>query len=155
MSTPLFASVTLLFDVSWTHATSSLALYGFCVVYLCLVLVIVGQRTVLTITGARKANEFPPTGEGGSAFTNRLIRAHANMYEAFPFWGLLLLAIATNQTAITDSLALYCLGARIAQVITHLISTSERAVKIRFIFFLTQLGIFGYWLIGFGTLWFS
>lgn len=77
MSTPVFASTNLLFDVSWTHAPSTLALYGFCVVYLCLVLAIVGQRTVLTITGEGKANEFSPTGEGGSAFTHRLVRAHA------------------------------------------------------------------------------
>ena len=155
MSTPVFASTNLLFDVSWTHATSTLALYGFCVVYLCLILAIVGQRTVLTIIGERKANEFPPSGEGGSAFTHRLIRSHANMYEAFPFWSLLLLAIATNQTAVTDGLALYCLAARIAQVIIHLISTSELGVKIRFVFFLMQLGIFAYWLVGFGTLWFT
>jgi len=66
-----------------------------------------------------------------------------------------LLAIATNQTAVTDRLALYCLGARIAQVIAHLISTSELGVKIRFVFFLTQLSIFAYWLVGFGTVWFT
>ncbi len=155
MSTPIFASINLIFDVSWTHATSTLALYGFCVVYLCLVLVIVGQRTVLTINGQRKANDFPPTGQGESAFTCRLLRAHANMYEAFPLWGLLLVAIATHQTAVTDGLALYCLGARIAQVTTHLVSTSELAVKIRFTFFLTQLGIFAYWLVRFGTVWFT
>ena len=155
MSTPIVASINLVFDVTWTHATSTLALYGFCVVYLCLILVIVGQRTVLTITGKRKANEFPPTGDGSSALTCRLLRAHANMYEAFPLWGLLLLAIATDQTAVTDGLALYCLGARIAQVTAHLVSTSELAVKIRFVFFLTQLAIFGYWLVGFGTVWFT
>ncbi len=155
MSTPIVASINLIFDVTWTHATSTLALTGFCVVYLCLTLVIVGQRTVLTVTGKRKANEFPPTGDGGSAFTCRLLRAHANMVEAFPLWGLLLLAIATDLTAVTDGLALYCLGARIAQVITHLFSTSELAVKIRFAFFLTQLGIFAAWLFGFGAAWFA
>lgn len=155
MNTPLFATINLVFDVSWTHAASTLALYGFCVVYLCLVIVIVGQRAALTVAGKRKANGFAPTGEGGSAFTGRIVRAHANMYEAFPLWGLLLLAIATNQTSVTDGLALYCLGARIAQVITHLISTSELAVKVRFAFFLTQLGIFAYWLVGFGTIWFT
>ena len=153
MSTPIIGSINLIFDVTWIDATSSLALYGFCVVYLCLTLVIVGQRTVLTMTGQRKANEFSPTGDGSSAFTCRLLRAHANMGEAFPLWGLLLLAIATDQTAVTDGLSLYCLGARIAQVITHLISTSELAVKIRFAFFLTQLGIFAAWLFGFGAAW--
>jgi len=155
MSTPILASINLIFDLSWTHAASGLALYGFCVLYLCLTLVIVGQRTVLTVTGKRKANEFKPRGEGESAFTRRLLRAHANMYEAFPLWGLLLLAIATKQTAVTDGLALYCLGARLAQVAVHLISTSELAVKIRFSFFLAQLGVFAYWLVGFGTVWFT
>jgi hypothetical protein len=75
------------------------------------------------------------------------------MYENFPLWGVLLLAIATDQTTVTDGLALYCLGARIGQVTTHLISTSERAVQIRFGFFIVQLGIVGYWLVQFGILW--
>ena len=114
-----------------------------------------GQRTVLTLTNTRRANDFSPTGDGSSAFTRRLLRAHANMGEAFPLWGLLLVALSTGQTAVTDGLALDCLGARVGQVIPHLVSTSERAVKLRFAFFLPQLGIFAAWLIGFGTVWLS
>ncbi len=44
---------------------------------------------------------------------------------------------------------------RLAQVAVHLTSTSELAVKIRFSFFLVQLGVFAYWLVGFGTVWFT
>ena len=153
MRTLLIASIPLPLGLTWTHAPSTLALTGFCIVYLCLTVAIVGQRTVLTLTKKRRANDFSPTGEGSSAFTRRLLRAHANMGEAFPLWGLLLVAISTGQTAVTDPLALVCLGARMAQVITHLVSTSERAVMLRFTFFVAQLGVFATWLYGFGSAW--
>ena len=140
-------------DLMWNHTSSTLAIYGFCIIHLCLVLAIVSQRTVLTLIGQRKANQFAPTGDNASPFMRRLIRAHANMTESFPLWGILLVALATDQTSITDGLAVYCLGARLGQVITHLFSTSERAVKIRFAFFIVQLGIFIRWLFGFSTVW--
>ncbi|MGB0645747.1 MAG: MAPEG family protein [Bradymonadia bacterium] len=140
-------------DLMWNHTSSTLAIYGFCIIHLCLVLAIVSQRTVLTLIGQRKANQFAPTGDDASPFMRRLIRAHANMTESFPLWGILLVALATDQTSITDGLAVYCLGARLGQVITHLFSTSERAVKIRFALFIVQLGIFIRWLFGFSTVW--
>ena len=155
MSPAILAQVNIIFDIWWGDTASSFALYGFCLLYLGLALAIVTQRSILTLTGKRKANGFSPTGEGETGFSFRLLRAHANMYEAFPFWGLLLLAVATNQTAATDGLALYCLGARMAQVAVHLTSTSEGAVKLRFGFFVAQLAIFGYWLIGFSMVWFT
>ncbi|HBS36295.1 MAG TPA: MAPEG family protein, partial [Parvularcula sp.] len=59
-------------------------------------------------------------------FGRRLTRAHANCYENLPLAGAVLLyAIATNQTAVTDPLAMIFLGARLAQSLTHLASTSR------------------------------
>lgn len=145
--------MTIMLNLVWNHSSSTFAIYGFCVLHLCLVLTIVSQRSVLTLLGKRKANEFSPTGDEASPFMRRLIRAHANMTESFPLWGILLVALATNQTSITDGLASYCLAARLGQVIIHLLSTSELAVKIRFAFFIMQLGIFLRWIIGFAMVW--
>ena len=85
-----------------------------------------------------------------SPFSNRLCRAHANCYESFPILGgLLLLAIATNNTAITDGLAYYLIGARILQSSTQLASASNAAVQIRFVFFVVQIGIAIWWVVQF------
>jgi hypothetical protein len=61
----------------------------------------------------------------------------------------MLLAIALDATAITDSLALYLLGARVLQALTHLVSTSNLAVQVRFTFFLVQVGISAWWVLQF------
>ncbi len=61
----------------------------------------------------------------------------------------MLLAIALDATAITDSLAMYMIGARILQAATHLVSTSNLAVQVRFAFFLVQVGIAIWWVIQF------
>jgi len=107
-------------------------------------------RVGLTLTGKRAPNSFAPDGTDVSPFANRLCRAHANSYEGFPiFGGLMLLAIALDVTAITDSLAMYMIGARILQAVTHLASTSNLAVQVRFAFFLVQVGIAIWWVMQF------
>jgi len=107
-------------------------------------------RTSLTLTGKRQPNSFDPSGIDVSPFSNRLCRAHANCYESFPILGgLLLLAIATNNTAITDGLAYYLIGARILQSSTQLASASNAAVQIRFAFFVVQIGIAIWWIVQF------
>jgi uncharacterized MAPEG superfamily protein len=76
----------------------------------------------------------------------RLARAHANCIESLPvFGGLLLVAIATDRTSITDPLAYVLLGARLFQSIVHLASVSARAVTIRFCAFAVQMVIAVYW----------
>ena len=81
-------------------------------------------------------------------FVARLVRAHANCYEAFPIiGGALLLALATGNTAITDPLAMVVLGCRVGQSVVHLLSVSNMAVNLRFAFFGAQVGIAAYWLI--------
>ena len=77
----------------------------------------------------------------------RLTRAHLNSVECFGFiGGVMLLAIATNSSAITNGLALIVLGARVLQSIVHVMSISNPAIYARFVFFLLQFGICGYWL---------
>mgnify|MGYP003700501007 CR=1 len=105
-------------------------------------------RTSLVMGGKRAANSFAPSGDDMDAFGKRLTRAHANCYENLPAVGAVLLyAIATNQTGLTDGLAYVFLGARIAQSVAHLISTSRLFVFVRFAFFIIQVVILVIWLL--------
>ena len=120
------------------------------IVYIAIMILLLGtlgmMRVGLTIGGKRAPNNFAPDGSDVSPFSNRLCRTHANAYEGFPiFGGLMLLAIALDATAITDSLALYLVGARALQALTHLASTSNLAVQVRFAFFLVQVLISVWW----------
>lgn len=121
------------------------------VAWMLLLLGLLGSfRVGLSLSGKKAPNSFDPGGADVSPFSRRLCRTHANCYESFPiFGGLLLLAIATDNNAITDGLAYYLIGARILQSVTHLWSTSNLAVQLRFVFFLVQIGIAVYWVLQF------
>jgi uncharacterized MAPEG superfamily protein len=123
------------------------AVIGYIGLILVLLVAIAVYRTMLVNNKSKASNEFNPSGSDVSPFGQRLTRVHANAVESFPFvGGALLLALATNSTVITDGLALWLLAARLGQACIHLYSTSVMAVQIRFVFFLVQLGIVGYWL---------
>ena len=129
---------------------TSIALLGFVGLFLVLLLILAGLRAMVTLSGRIKANAFLTTGEDVSPFSRRLVRAHANMYEFFPVYGgVLLYAIATGQTGITNGLALFFLGARVAQALIHIASTSIIAVQVRFFFFLVQFFIAAFWVLKF------
>ncbi|MCG8339374.1 MAG: MAPEG family protein [Proteobacteria bacterium] len=129
---------------------TALALIGYIAWTLLIIIVVVFHRATLTLAGKRAANSFKTDGIDVSEFSARLCRAHANCYESFPFiGGLLLLALATNLTNITNPLAIIVLISRIAQSTTHAVSTSVWGVQIRFGFFVVQIGICIYWIIGF------
>lgn len=125
---------------------TALALSGYIAWFLLLLGGIAVLRTVLTVSGKKLANSFKPDGSDVSPFSARLCGAHANAYESFPFiGGILLLALVADSTGITDPLALWLLVARVLQSTTHIISTSIRAVQVRFLFFLIQYVIAIYW----------
>ncbi len=127
-----------------------IALLGYIGLFMAILLILAALRTMLTLKGEKKANSFAPTGEDAGPFSLKLVRAHANMYEFFPVYGgILLFAMATGQTSVTNGLALIFLGARVLQALTHLISTSVMAVQVRFFFFLVQFFIAGFWLLKF------
>jgi len=124
---------TLLALVAWTVA---------------LLLSLGAYRSALVFGGKRAANSFNATGEDLEGLGKRLTRAHANCYESLPIIGIVLLyVIATGQTAITDGLAGIVLFARIAQSVTHIISTSQLFAVIRFAFFLVQICVLVFWLL--------
>ena len=103
-------------------------------------------RSQLVLSGKVVANGFTPDNAGLSPFMQRLARAHANCVESLPvFGGLLLVAIVTERTAITDPLAYVFLASRVFQSLVHLASTSPMAVKVRFTAFAVQMGIGLYW----------
>lgn len=129
---------------------TAIALLGYIAWFLIILGMIPILRGGLILSGKKQVNSFDPTGVDVSAYSQRLCRVHANCYESFPFiGGLMLFAIATDLTAITDQFAMMMLAARILQSIVHLVSTSIFAVQVRFVFFLIQYVIAIYWLIQF------
>ena len=135
---------------------SALALVGYAAWSLLLSIWILSYRTGLVLTKKHAVNGFDPDGSDVSAFSARLCRAHANCYENLPIFGsLILVAMFTDNAAITDPLARWALLARFAQSITHLISDNELAVAIRAGFWSAQLGIMAYWVYQLGMLGFQ
>ncbi len=127
---------------------SLLALVLFAAWTMLLVLLIPAFRLPLILSGKRAANSFRPTAEGDSLLAQRLARAHANCYEGLPIFAVLVLAAqSSGHQTVTDPLALWVIAARVAQSITHLVSTADPAITIRFGFFLVQYGIMTVWAI--------
>ncbi len=127
---------------------TAVALLGFVSWALVLLMSLGTLRSIAVMTAGRAANSFSPSGEDMKGFGKRLTRAHANCYEFLPLAGIVMLyAIATGQAAATDGLAYAFIGARIAQSVTQLISTSNTFVLIRFGFFAVQLVILVIWLL--------
>jgi len=124
------------------------ALLGFCAWTILLVLALGALRTALVMGGQREANSFAASGADLDGLGKRLTRAHANCYEFLPVAGLIMVyAIATDATGITDPLAGLLLGARILQSLVHIASTANPMVLVRFALFAAQLGIAIWWLL--------
>lgn len=125
---------------------SAIALTAFIAWTLLLLTLMEVIRSQLVLRGKVPANGFAPDNANLSPFMQRLARAHANCLENLPiFGGLLLIAIVTGRTSITDPLAYLVLGARVFQSVVHLISVSSLAVTIRFTAFALQTAIGIYW----------
>ena len=128
------------------------ALTGFIAWSLALLVCMEAIRCWLVLTRAVPANGFSPDNANLSPFMQRLARAHANCIEGLPiFGGLMLVAMVTGRTAVTDPLALVFLGVRIVQSCIHLVSLSPLAVTLRFTAFSVQMAIAVYWV--FRLLW--
>ena len=122
--------------------SSLITLIGFLTWALLLLILMEILRSQLVLRGKVPANGFTPDNAGLSPFMQRLARAHANCVESLPvFGGLLLVAIAIDQTRITDPLAYAFLASRVFQSLVHLASVSPTAVTVRFTAFAVQMGI--------------
>lgn len=129
-------------------SSTAVALTGFIAWSLLLVIVMEGLRARYVALKLVPPNEFRPDNSNLSPFMQRLARAHANCIEGLPiFGGLLLVALVTGQSSVTNPLAYPFLAARILQSCAHLLSSSVLIVNIRFAFFVVQLVIAAYWAI--------
>ncbi|GGD04617.1 MAPEG family protein [Halopseudomonas salina] len=135
--------------MSSSLSPSAVALLGLAAWMLILLFVMVNQRGLLVLSGKMKVNAFAPDGSNTpEGFGRRLVRAHANCVENLPLlFAVLLYALATGNSAVTDGLALLLLAARIFQSVMHLISTAQIFVWLRFAGFLVQLLIVAWWLL--------
>lgn len=129
-------------------SASLIAILGYVAWTLTLLILIASLRLALVLGGRRRANSFSPWGEDVSPFSARLCRAHANCVENLPICSAILaVAVLAGESQITDPLALWALVARIAQSAVHLISTSTRAVTIRFAFMAAQVLVQAKWIL--------
>ncbi len=125
---------------------SLLALTGFVIWTLLLLVLMESLRSRLVLLKAVPSNGFQPDNGNLSPFMQRLARAHANCLEGLPvFGGLLVIAVLAGQTAVTDPLAPVLLGERVVQSLIHLASLSVMAVNLRFTAFAVQMLIALYW----------
>lgn len=124
------------------------ALLGYAAWTLGIVFMIVNYRGVLVLSGQKRADEFPRGSYEAPALVQRMQDAHANCVENIgPAAAVLLAAMATGQTAVTDPLACWLLGARIAQSSVHIIAVNHWMVMARFTFLLAQFGILAWWIL--------
>lgn len=124
------------------------ALTGFIAWSLFLLVVMEAIRSRMVITKEIPANGFRPDNANLSPFMQRLARAHANCLEGLPlFGGLMLIAVVSGKSSLTDPLAFVLLGARIVQSSIHLASLAPTAVTFRFSAFAVQMGIGVYWVV--------
>nr|WP_136251088.1 MAPEG family protein [Ningiella ruwaisensis] len=125
-----------------------LALSGYILWIMVLLLALAAYRAAYNQANKRKSLKFNADGSDVGDAGQRLTRAHLNAIECFPFiGGVLLLAIASDSSVITNGLAFIVLGARIVQSLVHVASVSNVAIILRFVFFLVQFGICAYWLV--------
>jgi uncharacterized MAPEG superfamily protein len=107
-----------------------------------LLLTIGWYRWSRIFTGRAAIHEFEADAGRAAGWYQRAHRAHANCLENLPLYAALVVAIAVSGVAhpALDALALVLLGARVAQTVTHVaFCPTQRAVAVRFAFFLTQL----------------
>lgn len=124
------------------------ALTGFITWALFLLVLMESIRTKMVLAREMAPNRFVTDNANLSPFMQRLARAHANCVEGLPiFGGLMVVALITDNTGVTDGLAYVFLFFRLLQSLIHLSSLSSLAVTLRFSAFAVQMGIGVYWAI--------
>jgi uncharacterized MAPEG superfamily protein len=105
-------------------------------------------RTWLVLVRKRRANAFATDGSDVSPFMNRLCRAMYNTLDNMPvFAAIVLAAHFSGHGEVTDPLARWVVGARVAQSLVHLRSTSQIAVMARATFYAVQVVIELIWVL--------
>lgn len=123
---------------------TAFALIGFGAWYVVLTLGMAFYR--VSFMGKKALNSFAVDGSDLDSFGHRLTRARDNCYETLPlFVALALGASIAGRLDVTDGLAMWVLFARIAQSVTHIVSTSVPAVLVRATLFTVQMLIYLVW----------
>ena len=126
---------------------SAFVILGLAAWYVFILLMLAGLRLYHTLVIGKAANSFRPDGRDLPGFGERLSRVHANCFENIPLhMAVLLYAVATGQTGVTDGGATTLLYARMAQSLVHATSTSVPAVYLRFVLFALQNGLVVWWI---------
>lgn len=131
-------------------ADAYLALIGFTAWTLLLPLLYVGvYRVGLVLSFRKPANAWPRGAQHDDPpVIKRLHDAHMNCVENLPVFAAIVLAAAlTEQMETVNQLALWVLGLRVAQGVTHLIGTSAALVFVRANFYILQMALFIWMLI--------
>lgn len=129
------------------QSASAFAILGLAAWYILILLVLAGLRLYHTLVIGKAANSFRPDGTDLPGFGERLSRVHANCFENIPLYmAVLVYAVATGQSAVTDAGAATLLYARMAQGLVHAASTSVPAVYLRFVLFALQNGLIAWWI---------
>ncbi|HYW04877.1 MAG TPA: MAPEG family protein [Gammaproteobacteria bacterium] len=127
-------------------SVSLTALLGFASWTLLLLILMAFMRVGMVLSGRKQPHEFAPDGSDMPPFGQRLTRAHANCLENLPIFGaLILVAVFSGKTSVTDPLALWFLLARVLQSLVHLIRVNAPMVNLRFLFYLAQVAIMVYY----------
>jgi len=106
------------------------------------ILVIGGYRISQVLLYGRKPNTFP-SGQthGGPDVYQNILRAHANCVENLPLLAIVIILNKIYNGPNLDVLAQSYLICRIGQSLSHWVSTSNKAVSVRFAFFGAQLAL--------------
>lgn len=124
------------------------ALIGFAGWFALLSIALGVYRGRLVLAGRKAANAFATDGRDLDALGQRLTRARDNCFESLPmFVAVALGASLAGRLDVTDPLAMWVLFARIAQSVTHIVSTSVPAVILRANLFFVQVLIYVWWAI--------
>lgn len=126
------------------------ALLGYTAWTIALVLSYVLYRTGLVLVGKTPANSWTRGSATWQdpAIITRISHAHMNCIENLPLVAAVILAAqALGQGAVTDPLACWLLGARIAQSTVHMIAVNHWMVFIRASLWTVQTAILIWWLL--------
>jgi len=122
------------------------ALVGFGTWLVLLTIALALYRGYVGATTGKPLNSFQPDGSDMPGFGRRLTRARDNCFETLPVFAVIVLgAQLSGRLDVTNGLAPWVLYSRIAQSVTHIISTSVSAVLLRGTMLGVQLVIYLYW----------
>jgi len=121
------------------------SLLAFVVWTLVIVLFGIGAPRIAAVLARRAPpKSFAADVPHGSERYRRTLRAHANCVENLPVFATLVLLsrVTALESSLFEVLAVLVMPARVVQTSVHIASGGNRAVIVRFWFFIVQLGCF-------------